>query len=73
MIHRPTRYHTFVLNLWEEVGAAPAWRCSLEHPLTGERRGFKTVDELAAFLKEWTQKPPPETAGSGTSRPNTAA
>lgn len=57
---RPPRYHTFLLRLWEEGGSAPVWRYSLENPHTGERLGFKTLDELRAFLEEWTQKPPPE-------------
>lgn len=70
--HRPPRYHTFLLSLWDEAGGTPAWRCSLENPHTGERRGFKTINELAAYLKEWTQKPPPETAGSDAARPETA-
>lgn len=53
---RPLRYHTFLLSLWADLDGALDWRCSLEYPRTGERRGFKTIDELAAFLKEWTQK-----------------
>lgn len=60
---RPLRYHTFLLSLWAEAEAGPDWRCSLEDPRTGERRGFKTIDELAAFLKEWAQKPPEAGAG----------
>lgn len=70
---RSPRYHTFLLSLWDEAGGAPAWRCSLENPHTGERRGFGSIDELAAYLKEWTQKPPPETAGSDAARPEAAA
>lgn len=54
---RPPRYHTFLLSLWAEPGGAPDWRCSLEDPRTGARNGFRTIDELAAFLKEWTRKP----------------
>ncbi|MCC7362124.1 MAG: hypothetical protein IT317_21750 [Anaerolineales bacterium] len=54
--HRPPRYHTFLLGLWNEAGSAPAWRCSLENPHTGERWGFSTMEELAAFLTAWTQQ-----------------
>jgi hypothetical protein len=60
LTHRTPRYHTFLLSLWEEAGSAPGWRCSLENPHTGERKGFKSLDELTAYLREWTQKPPPE-------------
>lgn len=58
---RPLRYHLVILCLWEERGGeTPVWRFSLEDPQTSERRGFKTLDELTVFLKEWTQKPQPE-------------
>ncbi len=50
---RPPRYHTFLLSLWEEAGSTPNWRCSLENPHTGERKGFRNVEELAAFLQDW--------------------
>ncbi len=58
---RPLRYHLVILCLWEERGGeTPVWRFSLEDPQTSERRGFKTLDELTAFLWQWTQKLPPE-------------
>lgn len=50
---RPPRYRTFLLSLWAEAESAPNWRCSLENPHTGERKGFKSVEELATFLQEW--------------------
>lgn len=70
LAHRPPRYHTFLLSLWAESGSRPDWRYSLEDPHTGARTGFKTVDELAAFLKEWAQKPQPETTDGEMSFPD---
>jgi hypothetical protein len=51
---RPSRYRAYLLRLWkaQSDGELPAggWRCSLEDPHTGERRGFPTLDLLLAFL-----------------------
>jgi len=35
-----------------EPGSAPflGWRCSLEEPRSGQRRGFASVLELAGYL-----------------------
>lgn len=52
----PPRYQFFVLGLWQEPGARPAWRISLEDPHTTERSGFKTLTELNAFLQVWMDK-----------------
>lgn len=54
MPERPLRYYTFILSLWEEAGSESGWRCSLENPHTGERKGFRSIDELPAFLRGWT-------------------
>jgi hypothetical protein len=55
-------YISFLLRLWQETdaGRAPLWRASLEHPQSGERRGFASLMELFHFL--WR-----ETAGECTS------
>lgn len=59
--NRPARYHIFVLSLWEAgsdiPGGAMTWRGSLEHGVTGERRGFKSLAELLSYLELWTQNP----------------
>ena len=57
---RPTRYCAYVLRLWEMHAAdghnRPAWRCSVEDPHTGERRGFASLEALMTFLQtELTQ------------------
>ncbi|MCB9135844.1 MAG: hypothetical protein H6636_10495 [Anaerolineales bacterium] len=53
------RYHHFILQLRQEMNEvaseAPVWRLSLEDPHTGERKGFKDVEALVAFLKNWMQ------------------
>ncbi len=48
------RYHAYLLRCWAERGqdgtGAVHWRCSLEDPHTGERRGFADLAALLAFL-----------------------
>jgi hypothetical protein len=64
---RPSRYHIFVLSLWEEGGDYPGdsskWRFSLENARKAERKGFKDLEELTAYLETWTQAMPGDTAG----------
>jgi hypothetical protein len=55
---RTPRYHSFLLHLWDEADAG--WRCSLENPHTGERFGFRTLDDLPVFLRAWIRMPPEE-------------
>jgi hypothetical protein len=47
-------YRVFLLRLWHEAGGAgtapPVWRCSLEDPATGQRRGFASPEGLAGYL-----------------------
>ncbi len=54
LTERPPRYHTFLLRLWAEAEGVTGWRCSLEDPHTGQRIGFRSVDELAQHLREWS-------------------
>ena len=55
------RYHFFILGLWLQPGQRPGdpvdWRIVLEDPRTSERRGFKDVAELTAFLNQWMADP----------------
>ena len=60
---RPSRYHLFILSLWEEPGRTSPqhsldWRFSLENPHTAERIGFKNLAELTHFLDNWTNHLP---------------
>lgn len=52
----PPRYCAWLLRCWEErgpgLGPPLAWRCSLEDPHTGERRGFASLEALSAFLQD---------------------
>jgi hypothetical protein len=58
---RPPEYLSFLLRLWQvdggdkQAGAgATIWRASIENPLTGERRGFASLDALFVFLRQQT-------------------
>ena len=51
-------YVSYLLRLWRVSGGAQpfvpgeaVWRASLEHPLTGERVGFATLDDLVEYLR----------------------
>jgi mannose-6-phosphate isomerase-like protein (cupin superfamily) len=66
---RPLRYHTFLLSLWEEAGGGSGWRFSLENPHTGERIGFRSPDELARYLRDWTGHTTRETHMSTEQQP----
>lgn len=45
-------YVSYLLRLWRESGQKATWRASLEDPVTGERLGFASVDELFDFLQK---------------------
>ena len=52
-------YLSYLLRLWQvdaagegEAVGGTEWRGSLESPLTGERQGFATPDELIEFLQQ---------------------
>jgi hypothetical protein len=61
---RPLQRYSFVLSLWPETGpyphSRPAWRTSLEDPMTLQRWGFKNLTELIRFLEQWIAEQPPE-------------
>jgi hypothetical protein len=51
-------YQSYLLRLWRvrSSAASPSheesiWRASLEHPHTGERVGFATLDDLVEYLR----------------------
>jgi hypothetical protein len=48
---RSATYHSYLLRLWREGEDGVAWRASLHDPRSGERQGFRSVDELFAFLQ----------------------
>jgi hypothetical protein len=62
-----SRYHIFILSLWEEGGAFPgatSWRFSLEQAQGAGRKGFGSLPELTAFLAAWIQRSPDEASGA---------
>jgi hypothetical protein len=45
------RYRVYVLRLWcNREQPRRRWRCSLEDPATGQRRGFASPEGLAGYL-----------------------
>lgn len=56
MLEKQRRYQSYLLRLWaagEEENTI--WRASLEDPLTGQRRGFASLDDLFDFLRQQTR------------------
>ncbi len=45
---------TLILRLWRDGGDAEPWRCSVEDPLSRQRRGFSSLGELVPFLQALT-------------------
>lgn len=46
-------YHSFLLRLWRVIRHGKSvWLVGLENPYTGERKGFASLEELVAYLKE---------------------
>jgi hypothetical protein len=65
-------YHSYLLRLWRVNGGAassgpvePEWRTSLEHPLSGERVGFASLDDLVEFLRRRIGALPDTDRGEG--------
>ena len=47
-----THYHSYLLRLWHAgVEGAPALRILLVSPHTGERRSFKSLEEMVRYLE----------------------
>ena len=48
----PPPYLSYLLRLWLAGDNDPAeWRAALIDPLTGERSGFASLDEMTAYLQ----------------------
>ena len=53
MTTQPRHYMAYLVRLWQVNGEGqPAWRASIEDPHTGEQRGFASLENLVAFLRE---------------------
>jgi len=47
---------SLILRLWRiENSAEPDWRASMEIPETGKRIGFSSLEQLFAFLIDFTE------------------
>lgn len=55
-------YQVYMLRLWRErpdnTNEAGVWRFSLESPATHHRRGFESLEALAAFLSNQMEREP---------------
>ena len=48
----PPPYLSYLLRLWQAGdNDLPEWRLALIDPLTGERRGFASLEEMTTFLR----------------------
>jgi hypothetical protein len=61
-----TNYHSYLLRLWwVEDGGTTVLRILIEDPITGQRTGFSSLEDLVAFLckeanlNEHGQRKPP--------------
>jgi hypothetical protein len=50
-------YQAYILRIWRESGE---WRFSIESLGSDQRKGFTTIEELFAFLKDTAPPPVPE-------------
>jgi hypothetical protein len=58
------RYLAYLLRLWPAQGEGGAsWRASLEPVAGGERRAFRSLEALMAYLSEQTEGHSPEDRG----------
>jgi hypothetical protein len=63
------RYYSYLLRMWQ-TGDGPGctWCASLEQPGTGERRGFATLDQLFAYLRDQTALQPGQAGLNATEK-----
>ncbi len=54
---KPANYkYSFILRLWRVEGSGMSnWQASVEIPDTGERIGFASLEQLFAFLMDFTE------------------
>jgi len=57
--------HAFVVRVWLEEGAHPAWRGHVTHVASGAHRYFAGLDEMVEFVRPYvlslgTDAPVPE-------------
>jgi len=53
MANERRRYIAYLLRLWRpDNDDRLSWRASIEHPHSGERKGFADLESMFLFLKE---------------------
>ena len=56
-IHQPNRSRSYILRLWcAGEPQAAEWHASLEDPSTRERLGFSSLEQLFAFVMEFSER-----------------
>jgi hypothetical protein len=55
-----SRYRAYLLRIWQETPQMP-WRASLQCTVTGQRRGFRDLESLFAFLEAEAEQRPQAT------------
>jgi hypothetical protein len=52
----PNNKCSFILRMWREVQSDTLnWRASVENSETGKRIGFASLEQLFAFLIDWSE------------------
>ena len=57
-----TQYRAFLLRIWQETPQMP-WRASLQCTISGQKRGFRDLESLFAFLETEVEQASQATAG----------
>ncbi len=56
-MERKKKFRSYLLRLWmDDSNGKQVWRISLENPFSGNRRGFASLKDLCAYLKEKMQE-----------------
>ena len=62
MKHFDAEGHSFVVRLWrehdDEARAADDWRGWIDHVASGERRYFRTFEDISLFIAACLSQPP---------------
>jgi len=53
-MEQPKDYVSYLLRMWRSRQAESTWQASLESPLTGERQGFASLEDMWTFLQAQT-------------------
>ncbi|RME01413.1 MAG: hypothetical protein D6816_12340 [Bacteroidetes bacterium] len=48
--------HSFLIRIWREEGARPAWRGHITHIPSGERRYFEELSTISLFVLPYLEE-----------------